>query len=93
MATASARHILVEDEAFCNELKAKIASGESTFEALAQEHSKCPSGASGGALGSFGQGQMVPEFDKVVFNDEVGVVHGPVQTQFGYHLLEVTERS
>jgi peptidyl-prolyl cis-trans isomerase C len=36
---------------------------------------------------------MVPEFDKVVFNDEVGVVHGPVQTQFGYHLLEITERS
>ena len=35
---------------------------------------------------------MVPEFDKVVFNDEVGVVHGPVKTQFGYHLLEVTSR-
>ena len=38
-------------------------------------------------LGSFGQGAMVPEFDKVVFNDEVGVVHGPVKTQFGYHLI------
>ena len=36
---------------------------------------------------------MVPEFDKVVFNDEVGVVHGPVKTQFGYNLLEITERS
>ena len=36
---------------------------------------------------------MVPEFDKVVFNDEVNVVHGPVQTQFGYHLLEITSRS
>ena len=93
MATASARHILVEDEALCNELKTKINSGELTFEDAAQANSTCPSGRSGGDLGSFSQGQMVPEFDKVVFNDEVGVVHGPVQTQFGYHLLEITERA
>jgi peptidyl-prolyl cis-trans isomerase C len=93
MATASARHILVESEAKCNELKAQINSGEITFEQAAKENSTCPSGAEGGNLGTFSQGQMVPEFDKVVFNDEVGVVHGPVQTQFGYHLLEVTERS
>ncbi|CAA6814827.1 MAG: Peptidyl-prolyl cis-trans isomerase PpiC (EC [uncultured Sulfurovum sp.] len=91
--TASARHILVSDESVCNALKEKITSGEMTFEQAAKENSTCPSGAKGGELGSFGQGQMVPEFDKVVFNDEVGVVHGPVQTQFGYHLLEVTERS
>jgi len=90
---ASARHILVSDEALCNELKEKINSGEMTFEEAARENSTCPSGAQGGDLGTFGQGQMVPEFDKVVFNDEVGVVHCPVQTQFGYHLLEVTERS
>ena len=93
MATASARHILVDSEAKCNELKAKINAGEMTFEQAAKENSSCPSSAQGGDLGTFGQGQMVPEFDKVVFNDEVGVVHGPVQTQFGYHLLEVTERS
>ena len=93
MATASARHILVNDEAFCKELKEKINSGEITFEEAAREHSTCPSGERGGELGTFSQGQMVPEFDRVVFNDEVGVVHGPVQTQFGYHLLEVTERS
>ena len=93
MAMASARHILVNDEAFCKELKEKINSGTLTFEQAAQEHSTCPSGASGGALGQFGEGQMVAEFDKVVFNDEIGVVHGPVQTQFGYHLLEITERS
>ena len=93
MATASARHILVSDEAFCNELKEKINSGEITFEEAARENSTCPSGAAGGALGTFGPGQMVPEFDRVVFNDEVGVVHGPVRTQFGYHLLIITERS
>ncbi|WP_309499828.1 peptidylprolyl isomerase [Sulfurovum sp.] len=92
MARASARHILVNDEAFCKELKEKINSGEMTFEQAAKDHSTCPSGAEGGDLGTFGQGQMVPEFDKVVFNDEVGVVHGPVKTQFGYHLLEITER-
>jgi len=93
MATASARHILVDSEAKCNELKEQINSGEISFEQAAKENSTCPSGANGGELGTFSQGQMVPEFDKVVFNDEVGVVHGPVKTQFGYHLLEVTERS
>jgi len=90
---ASARHILVEDEALCLSLKEKINAKELTFEEAAKANSTCPSGAKGGELGNFAQGQMVPEFDKVVFNDEVGVVHGPVQTQFGYHLLEITERS
>ncbi len=47
----------------------------------------------GGSLGSFGPGQMVPEFDSAVFGGEVGVVQGPVKTDFGYHLLEVTERT
>jgi len=93
MARASARHILVNDEVLCNELKEKINLGEMTFEQAAKDNSTCPSGAEGGDLGTFGQGQMVPEFDKVVFNDEVGVVHGPVKTQFGYHLLEITKRS
>jgi len=89
---ASAKHILVNDEAHCAELKAKIESNEATFEEVARDVSLCPSGVKGGDLGKFSQGQMVPEFDKVVFNDEVGVVHGPVQTQFGYHLLLITER-
>lgn len=91
MATATARHLLVESEELCNELKTKIANGKD-FAEIAKEHSQCPSGAQGGDLGSFSQGQMVPEFDKVVFNDEINVVHGPVQTQFGYHLLETTSR-
>jgi len=92
MANASARHILVNDEDLCEKLKEKINSGEISFEDAAKENSTCPSSAEGGDLGSFSQGQMVPEFDKVVFNDEVGVVHGPVKTQFGYHLLEITSR-
>jgi peptidyl-prolyl cis-trans isomerase C len=90
---ASARHILVSTEAKCQELKEQINAGTLSFEEAARDNSTCPSGVKGGELGNFGQGQMVAEFDKVVFNDEVGVVHGPVQTQFGFHLLEVTERS
>ncbi|MCA8975459.1 MAG: peptidylprolyl isomerase [Planctomycetes bacterium] len=89
---ASARHILVATEAACLDLKQQIADG-ADFADLARQHSTCPSGQRGGDLGSFGQGQMVPEFDKVVFNEAVNTVHGPVKTQFGYHLLEVTERS
>jgi len=91
MATATARHLLVESEELCNELKTRIANGED-FAEIAKEYSQCPSGAQGGDLGEFGQGQMVPEFDAVVFNEATNVVHGPVQTQFGYHLLETTSR-
>ena len=91
MPQASARHNLVDSEEKCNDLKQKITDGEN-FADVAREHSSCPSSAKGGDLGSFGPGMMVPEFDKVVFSGEVGKVHGPVQTQFGYHLLEVTSR-
>lgn len=92
MAKASARHILVDSESFCQELKDKISNG-ADFAAMAKEHSSCPSGAQGGDLGEFSQGQMVPEFDQVVFSGEINTVHGPVKTQFGYHLLEITSRS
>lgn len=92
MTTAAARHILVQTEDECNDLKAKIEAG-GDFAELAKEHSLCPSGKGGGDLGTFSQGQMVPEFDQVVFNEEIGKVHGPVKTQFGFHLLEITARS
>jgi len=92
MAKAAARHILVDTEAQCTEIKTKIAAG-AKFEDMAKQHSKCPSGQRGGALGTFSPGQMVPEFDRVVFKEAVGVVHGPVKTQFGYHLVEITSRS
>ncbi|WP_250657605.1 peptidylprolyl isomerase [Alkalimarinus coralli] len=92
MARASARHILVDSEEKCNELKAKIEGG-SDFAEIARNFSTCPSGQQGGALGEFGPGQMVREFDEVVFSGELNKVLGPVKTQFGYHLLEVTSRS
>ncbi|MEO8268073.1 MAG: peptidylprolyl isomerase [Aureliella sp.] len=92
MARASARHILVDSEARCEELKKQIEDG-TDFADVAKAHSTCPSGKSGGDLGEFGRGQMVKEFDEVVFNGDLNKVHGPVKTQFGYHLLEVTKRS
>ena len=92
MPTARARHILVESEEDCASLKVQIEAG-ADFAKLAAQHSTCPSGEDGGELGEFGPGQMVPEFDRVVFSAEVGVVQGPVRTQFGYHLIEITERS
>lgn len=91
-AKASARHILVQTEAECQSLKAEIENG-ADFAEIAREHSECPSGAQGGNLGEFRPGEMVREFDTVVFNDAVGIVHGPVKTQFGYHLIEITSRS
>jgi peptidyl-prolyl cis-trans isomerase C len=91
MGQASARHILVSTEDECNDLKQQITDG-SDFADLASAHSQCPSGKQGGDLGSFSPGQMVPEFDTVVFNEALGEVHGPVKTQFGYHLIEITSR-
>lgn len=91
MARASARHILVSTEAECLALKEQLANG-ADFAALAKAHSQCPSGRQGGELGSFGRGQMVKAFDEVVFSAPINEVQGPVQTQFGYHLLEVTSR-
>lgn len=92
MARAQARHILVANEEECSKLKLEIAAG-ADFGEIAKENSLCPSGAYGGDLGEFAPGQMVKEFNDVCFNEAVGVVHGPVKTSFGYHLIEVTERS
>lgn len=92
MARAAARHILVETEQECEDLKTQIEAG-ADFEDVAKEHSKCPSGQSGGSLGEFSPGQMVKEFDDVVFSAEIDKVHGPIQTQFGFHLIEITSRT
>ena len=89
---ATARHILVDSETECEELKRRIENGED-FAQIAEQYSKCPSGQQGGDLGEFAPGQMVPEFDRVVFNESLHEVHGPVQTQFGFHLIEITDRS
>jgi peptidyl-prolyl cis-trans isomerase C len=90
--TVVASHILVKDEALAKKLKEELASG-AEFAELAKQHSTCPSGKnSGGNLGLFGPGQMVKEFDAVCWTAPVGEVQGPVKTQFGFHLIKVTDR-
>jgi len=64
--------------------------GGADFAELAREHSDCPSGADGGALGTFGRGQMVPEFETATFALEVGETSGTVETDFGFHLIQRT---
>ena len=68
------------------------AKGEN-FAELATAHSDCPSKARGGDLGDFGRGQMVPEFEKAAFSQEIGAVGEMVETQFGYHIIQVTEKN
>ena len=88
---AAASHILVKSKEACEDLKKQIEEGAG-FAEMASRHSLCPSGKQGGALGEFSPGQMVKEFDDVVFTEEVGKVHGPVKTEFGYHLIHITKR-
>ena len=92
MSTARARHILVDSEQTAQDLKTRIEGGED-FADMAREFSSCPSGRRGGDLGEFRPGQMVKEFDEAVFTSDIGSVIGPVQTQFGFHLIEVTART
>ncbi|KAL9182582.1 hypothetical protein ACHAXT_013234 [Thalassiosira profunda] len=102
--TASASHILLDgDDAearltkYRREIvKAGSGGGYAKFQMLAKAHSKCPSGkAAGGKLGSFKPGMMVPAFDKAIFSKEskVGEVIGPIQTNFGWHLIWIEERN
>lgn len=91
--TVNASHILVADEETANNLLEQIKSGAITFEDAAKAHSTCPSGQEGGCLGDFGRGQMVPEFDQACFTMEVGELCGPVQTQFGYHLIRLNSKN
>lgn len=84
-----AKHILVEDLNTAITLKAKLNDG-STFGELARAYSSCPSRARDGDLGSFGPGMMVKPFEDAAFALEVGQVSEPVQTQFGWHLIERT---
>lgn len=89
---ARARHILVQNAKKAKKLKQELDRG-ADFSELAKLHSKCPSGKSGGDLGEFSQGDMVPAFDQVVFSQKLNAVHGPVKTEFGFHLIEIVERT
>ncbi len=87
MDTATARHIPVDIEEQCLELRQKIENG-ADFSVTAVKHFDCPSARSDGVPGHNHRRQSVPECDRAVFQDEAGVVHGPLNTRFGYHPLE-----
>ena len=84
---------MVDSEEKAAEILADIKAEKITFSDAAKQFSSCPSSAQGGALGAFGHGQMVPEFDTAVFAMEVGEISAPVKTQFGYHLIQLTAKN
>lgn len=90
-AQVSAKHILVDAEDSAKNIAKEIEEGLA-FEEAAKKYSTCPSKEQGGDLGYFSKGQMVPEFEKAAFEGEIGKVIGPVQTQFGYHLIRVEDK-
>jgi len=92
MRSAMAKHILVKTQAEAEALKQRLARGES-FARLARKYSTCPSKKRDGDLGEIFPGQLVKSVESVVFKKELSVVHGPVKTQFGYHLIVVYFRS
>ena len=93
-----ALHILVPTEKEAIQIREEILSGANqkeifnNFMNAAKKYSKCPSGASGGILGWFGKGDMVPEFEYAAFNLPNGQVSEPVKTQFGWHLIYVISK-
>ena len=104
-ATVSASHILIKVDRNADDDAAKTAKRErieslrkqliegADFAELAKANSDCPSASSGGDLGSFGRGQMVPEFEDAAFSQEIGAIGEVVETQFGFHLVKVSEKN
>jgi len=86
MSQVTASHILVETQDQALKIHDELLNG-GDFETIAKQASKCPSGQKGGALGTFGRGQMVKPFEDATFALEPGQLSEPVQTQFGYHLI------
>lgn len=89
----SASHILVKDEAEAKQIRARLEQEPQRFADIAREQSTDKtSGAKGGELGKFGQGRMVPEFERAAFALKPGEISQPVKTQYGWHVIIVTER-
>lgn len=86
-----ASHILVKTQEEALKIKEEIAAGKS-FEDAAKDYSLCPSGRNGGDLGYFGRNVMVVEFDHAAFEATVGEVTKPINTNFGWHLILVTDK-
>ncbi len=91
-ASTNTSHILVDSEELINKIHGKLIKNEIEFADAAKEHSKCPSSQKGGELGMYPRGQMVPEYEAVAFNMEIGEVSKPVKTQFGYHIIKLNDK-
>lgn len=91
MKTAIVRHILVKDKDQAEQLKKKILAGND-FAKIAKQFSTCNSAKRGGELGEVKKGQLVPVIDKLVFSAAERVLHGPIKSQFGFHLVEIKFR-
>ena len=92
-----ARHVLVASRERAVELRDEIAAGANIAD-VARRESTCASASTGGDLGSFSPGKMVPQFDQVLFPDfdnapPAGSLLGPVETEFGFHVILVTDRN
>lgn len=87
----TASHILVQTEAEAQEVLQELREGKD-FAEVAKARSMGPSASRGGSLGTFGRGSMVGPFESVAFSLQKGAIGGPVQTQFGYHVIKVTDR-
>ncbi len=91
MKSAIVRHILVKDKELAEQLKKKIKAG-ADFSKIAKQNSTCPSNKKGGELGEIKKGQLVGPIDKAVFTLAERELHGPIKSQFGWHLLEIKFR-
>lgn len=89
--TIEASHILLEDEDEAKKIKERIDKGED-FAELAREFSICPSSQEGGNLGYFSRNEMAKEFSDIAFNMEIGQISDPVETQFGFHIIKLTDK-
>jgi parvulin-like peptidyl-prolyl isomerase len=88
-----AAHILVDDKALAEDILKQIQDGEIIFSEAAVKYSTDQSNSeNGGELGWFSRGDMVQPFEEAAFNAEVGTIVGPVETNFGYHLINVQDR-
>ena len=85
-----ASHILVETKDEAQKLREEILNGKE-FEDVAALNSMCPSGANGGDLGYFGKGMMVKPFEDACFSMNIGDLSEPIETQFGWHLIQLTD--
>jgi peptidyl-prolyl cis-trans isomerase C len=88
---AMARHILVKHKDDAEKIKQRLVKGE-PFDVLAKNHSTCNSSKTGGDLGEIHKGQLVKPVEQVIFKKPLKQVHGPVKSQFGFHLIEIYYR-